>query len=78
VLVAAGNDPAPDIRNDLRMGRVERDREIARRRARRTKLKKLRVRFAKATDAASKKLILAKARRLSPFAVLEEPEPSNG
>jgi hypothetical protein len=55
------------------MGRVERDREIARRRTRSSKLKKLRVRFAKATDQASKNLILAKARRISPFAVFEQP-----
>ncbi|HEX4072993.1 MAG TPA: DUF6800 family protein [Planctomycetaceae bacterium] len=54
------------------MGRVERDREIARRRTRRAKLQKLRARFAKATDQATKNLILAKARRISPFAVLEE------
>jgi hypothetical protein len=55
------------------MGRVERDREIARRRSRRTKLKKLRTRYAKATDQASKSAIVEKVRRLSPFAVLEEP-----
>jgi hypothetical protein len=53
------------------MGRVERDREIARRRTRKTKLKKLRTRFKKATDQASKNAILAKARRVSPFATLE-------
>jgi len=55
------------------MGRVERDREIARKRARKSKLKKLRTRYAKATDQASKNAILAKARRVSPFAALEEP-----
>jgi len=55
------------------MGRVERDREIARRRTRRTKLKKLRARLAKATDQATKNLILAKVRRISPFAKMEEP-----
>jgi len=54
------------------MGRVERDREIARRRARRSKLKKLKLRYAKATDQASKNAILAKVRRISPFAQLEE------
>ncbi|HEV3304257.1 MAG TPA: DUF6800 family protein, partial [Planctomycetaceae bacterium] len=43
------------------------------RRARRSKLKKLKVRFAKATDQASKNAILAKVRRISPFAQLEEP-----
>lgn len=55
------------------MGRVERDREIARRRARKTKLKKLRARLAKATDQASRSVILAKVRRVSPFAVVDEP-----
>jgi hypothetical protein len=55
------------------MGRVERDREIARRRARRSKLKKLKIRFSKATDQASKNVIIAKVRRISPFAQLEEP-----
>jgi hypothetical protein len=55
------------------MGRVERDREIARRRARGAKLKKLKIRFSKATDQASKNAILAKVRRISPFAQLEEP-----
>jgi hypothetical protein len=55
------------------MGRVERDREIARKRARRSKLKKLKLRYTKATDQASKNAILAKVRRLSPFAQLEEP-----
>ncbi len=60
------------IRDDASMGRVERDREIARRRTRRAKLQKLRACFAKATDQATKNLILAKARRISPFAVLEE------
>ena len=58
---------------DASMGRVERDREIARRRTRRTKLKKLRARLAKATDQATKNLILAKVRRISPFAKMEEP-----
>ncbi|HET6323467.1 MAG TPA: DUF6800 family protein [Planctomycetaceae bacterium] len=55
------------------MGRVERDREIARRRARRSKLKKLKLRYAKATDQASKSAIVAKVRRISPFATLDEP-----
>jgi hypothetical protein len=55
------------------MGRVERDREIGRRRARRAKLKKLRARFAKAGDQATKAAIVAKVKRISPFAVLEEP-----
>ena len=54
------------------MGRVERDREIARRRARRAKLRKLRTRFAAAKDQGERELILAKVRRISPFMNLEE------
>lgn len=53
------------------MGRVERSRELARRRTRRTKLKKLRGRFAKAKSEAEKADLLAKVRRISPFAKLE-------
>ena len=49
------------------MGRIERQRELARRRTRKVKLKKLRARFAKATDTGTKELILQKVRRLSPF-----------
>lgn len=54
------------------MGRVERGREIARRRARRIKLGKLRQKFEKAATRADKELIAAKVRKVSPFAVLEE------
>ncbi|MCH2201447.1 MAG: hypothetical protein MK102_05735 [Fuerstiella sp.] len=54
------------------MGRIERTREIARRRKRRVQLKKLRIRFAAATSESEKAEILAKARRLSPFVTLEE------
>ena len=53
------------------MGRVERDREIARRRTRRTKLKKLRKLYAKADSKGQKDEIVAKVRRISPFAELE-------
>jgi hypothetical protein len=49
------------------MGRIERQRELARRRARKVKLQKLRARFAKATDQGSKEIILQKVRRISPF-----------
>jgi hypothetical protein len=49
------------------MGRIERQRELARRRARKVKLQKLRARFAKATDSNTKELILQKVRRISPF-----------
>jgi hypothetical protein len=56
------------------MGRVERDREIARRRSRRVKLKKLRKLYAKADSKGRKDELLAKARRLSPFIELEAAE----
>ena len=54
------------------MGRVERTREIARRRKRRVQLQKLRGRYAAANSESEKAEILAKARRLSPFVTLEE------
>ncbi|APZ94840.1 DUF6800 family protein [Fuerstiella marisgermanici] len=53
------------------MGRVERDREIARRRKRRGQLKKLRVKYAAATSETEKAELLAKARRMSSFVDLE-------
>lgn len=52
------------------MGRIERGREIARRRARRAKLKKLRTRFANAKSEAEKADLRAKVAKLSPFATL--------
>jgi hypothetical protein len=54
----------------IAMGRLERGREIARRRARRTKLKKLRERFANAKSEAEKADLRAKVTKLSPFATL--------
>lgn len=54
------------------MGRVERGREIARRRTRREKLKKLRGLYAKSTSEAEKAELLAKARKISPFIELAE------
>ena len=59
-------------REDQKMGRVERTREIARRRSRRTKLRKLRVKYAKATSADEKQALVAKARKLSPFISLDD------
>lgn len=53
------------------MPRIERDRELARRRHRHQKLKKLVLKFAKATNQADKQTIAAKVRRLSPFFDLE-------
>jgi len=54
------------------MGRVERDREIARRRTRRAKLKKLRARYEAASSQDEKEAIAARARKLSPFISFEE------
>ena len=48
------------------MGCVERDREIKRRRARKAKLTKLRVQYAKSNNEGEKAMLLAKARRSSP------------
>ena len=58
------------------MGRIERSRELARRRHRRVKVKKLRTRYAKADSRSEKLAILHKARRLSPFIDLETPAPA--
>ncbi len=54
------------------MGRIERTREIARRRTRRAKIKKLRKSYAKADGRREKEEILEKARKISPFVNLEE------
>jgi hypothetical protein len=54
------------------MGSVERTRELRRRRTRKEKLKKLRAKFAKAANETEKKLILEKARRVSPLVTFEE------
>ena len=53
------------------MGRIERQREIARRRVRRAKLKKLRTRFAAAKNEAERAEVREKIQHLSPFTVLE-------
>ncbi|MDA0834238.1 MAG: hypothetical protein O2955_10250 [Planctomycetota bacterium] len=53
------------------MGRVERDREIARRRVRRVKLKKLREKYAASKDPDTRAQIAEKVRRISPFASLD-------
>ena len=54
------------------MGRVERTREIARRRIRRAKLKKLRAKHAETSNEGEKAEILAKIRRISPFAIIDD------
>jgi hypothetical protein len=53
------------------MGRVERTREIARRRTRRTKLKKLRRQFAQAKTESEKADLKEKVRKLSPLVTLD-------
>ncbi|MFZ9089150.1 MAG: DUF6800 family protein [Planctomycetaceae bacterium] len=53
------------------MGRSERQREIARRRKRKTGITKLRARYAEARNEGEKAEIIAKARRLSPFLNLD-------
>ena len=54
------------------MGRVERTREIARRRTRRAKLAKLRVGYEKAGTTDEKLAIMAKVRKISPFVSFED------
>lgn len=53
------------------MGRVERTREIARRRHRRHKLQKLRKQFAAASNKSQKQAIVEKVQRISPLVDLE-------
>ncbi|HVJ87029.1 MAG TPA: DUF6800 family protein [Caulifigura sp.] len=53
------------------MGRTERNRELARKRTRRAKLKKLRTKFAAAKLEGDKKSILTKARKVSAFVEFE-------
>ena len=57
------------------MGRVERTRELARKRMRRAKLKKLRARYAAAKDNSEKDAIKARVFKLSPFVNLEAESP---
>lgn len=59
------------IRTFWLMGRTERQREIARRRKRKTGLAKVRARYATSKSEAEKVELLAKARRMSPFIELE-------
>ena len=54
------------------MGRREKDRELARKRVRKAKLKKIRAKFAAAKTEPEKHELQAKARRISPFVVLGE------
>lgn len=52
------------------MGRIERQRELARQRSRKVKMKKLRTLYAAAKNDADKKAIADKMYRISPFAQL--------
>ena len=52
------------------MGRIERQRELARRRTRKVKMQKLRTKFAAAKTSEEKKAIEDKMFRISPFASL--------
>lgn len=54
------------------MPKVERARELTRRRSRKAKLKKYRAKYAAASNDAEREEIAAKVRRISPFAVLGE------
>ena len=58
------------------MGRVERTREIARRRNRRVRMRKLRQLFAEASGKSEKQAILEKARRISPLIDFESEPPA--
>ena len=53
------------------MGRVERTRELHRRRHRRAKLKKLRATFKSTADKSKQQEVIQKVKRLSPFVDLE-------
>ena len=55
------------------MGRIERSREIARRRTRRAKLKKLKALYANAKTQEQKDAIKEKVRKMSPLVNLDEP-----
>jgi hypothetical protein len=56
------------------MGRVERDRELARRRHRRAKLKKLRAKYRAAQNDTERQRIIEKVRKISPLVKLAEEE----
>lgn len=56
------------------MPRTERGRELARRRARKDKLTKLRSLYAAAKTDAERQVIFDKARKISPFIQMEQAE----
>jgi hypothetical protein len=53
------------------MGRIERSRELARRRTRRAKLKKLRTKYAQAESDTEKAAIREKVSKISPLVTLD-------
>lgn len=53
------------------MGRIERSRELARKRTRRAKLKKYRAKFAAATSESEKNAIREKVQKISPLVDLD-------
>ncbi len=54
------------------MPRIERDRDLSRKRARKAKLRKFRAQYATAKNDTEKQAIFEKARRISPFISFEE------
>lgn len=54
------------------MPRIERDRELSRRRHRRAKLRKLATKYANSTSQGEKAEIAAKVRKISPLVNLDE------
>lgn len=54
------------------MSRIERDRELTKRRQRKVKLQKLVKRYALSSSSADKEVLAAKVRRISPFYNIEE------
>ena len=58
------------------MGRIERQRELARKRKRQQQLKKFRAKFANAKTQGEKEALTEKVFRISPFAVLQAPAAS--
>lgn len=54
------------------MPRIERDRELSRKRTRKAKLRKFRMQYNAAKNESDKQAIFEKARRISPFITFDE------
>jgi len=54
------------------MPRIERDRELSRKRTRKAKLSKFRAQYKAAKNESEKQAIFEKARRISPFVTFDE------